>query len=121
LRTVVFGDRREVRVESRLHELERENDFLRPVDQDQDIAKPCGMLEALEASVEGGYARPQGAIGLFDPDRRLLEVRLGLGHLRRHHVLDVEEIDDGLRLLAALLFDPRQISNPKCFELPHKL
>ena len=56
-----------------------------------------------------------------DPGRRRLEIRLGLGHVSRHHVLDFEEIDDGLRLLAALLLDPRQVSNPKSFELPHEL
>ena len=43
------------------------------------------------------------------------------GHVRRHHVLDVEEIDDRLRLLTALLFDPRQVADPQCFELPHEL
>ena len=57
----------------------------------------------------------------LDPGRRRLEVRLGPGHVRRHHVLDVEEIDDGLRLLTALLLDPRQVSDPECFELPHEL
>ena len=46
--TVVFGDRREVLVKRLLHQLEREDDFLRPVDQDQNVAEPGGILQALE-------------------------------------------------------------------------
>ena len=57
LRPVVFGDRREVRVEVLFQKLERVNDFLWPGDQDQDVAEPGGMLQALETAVKGGDAR----------------------------------------------------------------
>ena len=46
---------------------------------------------------------------------------MGLGHFRRHHVLGPVELDDGLRLLTALILDPRQVPNPKCIELPDEL
>ena len=78
-------------------------------------------LQALEVAVEGDDGRAQGAIGLADPGRRRLETRLGPGHVRRHLVLDLEELDDGPRLLTALLLDPRQVADPQGFELPEGL
>ena len=50
LRPVVVGDRGEVLVEGQLQELEGEDRFLRPVDQDQDVAKAGGLLQALDSS-----------------------------------------------------------------------
>ena len=47
--------------------------------------------------------------------------RLGPGHVRRHHVLGLEELDDGQRLLAALLLDPREVADPEALELPEGL
>ncbi len=66
LRTIVFGDRPEIFVECRLHELECKDDLLRPVDQHEDVAKPGRTLQALEISVESGDARAQSTIGLSD-------------------------------------------------------
>ena len=63
----------------------------------------------------------QGAIGLRHPGRRRLESRLSLGHFRRHHVLGPAELDDGPRLVTALLLDPRQVPNPEGVELPDEL
>ncbi len=63
----------------------------------------------------------QGAVGLDDPQRRRLEVRMGTGHVGDHHVLGAEEVDDGARLLAALLLDPRQVADAEGVELPHEL
>ena len=99
---VVLGHRREVLVEGPLQELERVDRLLRPADQDQDVAEPAGLLQALEGPVEGDDAGAEGAIGLDDPGRRRLDARVGPVHLLRHHVLGVEEVDDGQRLHAAL-------------------
>ena len=63
--------------------------------------------------VEGDDARAQGAVGLEDPGRRRLDARQGPGHVRRHHVLGVAELDDGLRLVAPLLLDPREVADPE--------
>ena len=49
--------------------------FLRPVDQDQDVAETGGLSQALEVAVEGDDGRAQGAIGLADSGRRRLEPR----------------------------------------------
>ena len=64
---VVVGDRGEVLVEGDVQELEGVDRFLRPVDQDQDVAEAGGLLEALVVAVEGDDAGAQGAIGLDDP------------------------------------------------------
>src|SRR5208282_4309420 len=101
--------------------LECVDHFLRPEDLDQDVAKTGSLLQALVVPAEGDEGRAQGAIGLRHPGRRRLESRLGTGHVRRHHVLGPEELDDGSRLLTALLLDPRQVPDPQGVELPQEL
>ena len=121
LRPVVLGHRGEVFVEGLVQELERVDRFLRPVDQDQDIAESADLREALEVPVDGDDARAEGAIGEEDPGGRRLHPRQGPGHIRHHHVLDPEQIDDGLRLLAALPLDHREVAEPDILELPEGL
>ena len=47
--------------------------------------------------------------------------RVGPVHLLRHHVLGVEEVDDGQRLHAALPLDQREVADPEVLELPEGL
>ncbi len=103
LRDVVLGHRGEILVEGHLQQLESVDDFLRPIDQLQDVAETLRLPQPFQAPVECDEARPQRAFRLRHPGRRRLKIRLGLRDFRGHIVLHSEQIGDGARLLAALL------------------
>ena len=120
LSAVVFGDRREILVEGQIQQLEGVDDFLRPVDQDEDVAEPAGLPRPsklpLKVMMAGaGRGRPGG------PGGRRLDVGPGLGSRPPRPVLGLKKIDDGLRLHAALGLDPGQVADAQSFELPERL
>src|SRR5271166_5663819 len=82
-----------------------------------------GLLptRALDGAIQGDDAGAQGAIGLDDPGRRRLEIRMGPVYLLRHHVLGLEECDRGQRLEAALGLDHREVAQPPVLELKERL
>ena len=68
LRPVVLGHRGEVFVKRGLQHLQGVDGFLRPADQDEDIAaEAAGLFQTFDGPVVGDDAGAQGAFGLIRP------------------------------------------------------
>ncbi len=118
---VVLGHGREVLVERELHQLKGVHGLLRPGDEDEDIAEPGRLLEALQVAVERDDRLAERPLGLAHPRRGRLELGVGAGDVAGDAVLDLEELDNGLRLHPSRFLDPRQVAQPEALELPERL
>ena len=121
LGAVVVGDGREIFVVCHEQQLERVDSFLRPVDENQDVAEASRLAQALVVAIEGDDAGAECAMGLADACRGGLEACVGGGDFGHDPVLRVEELDDCIRLLSALGFDSGKVADAEGVELPDEL
>ena len=79
--------------------------FLGARDQNQCVAKAGRFAQPLEIALVGRPGFLESDLGLRHANRGRRDLRVGLGNLGGHHVLNAKQLDEPLPLLGAALAD----------------